>query len=185
MFETAQPGAASDLDRLLTALLHVEDGWRPNGERVDQLDAIERAKAALAAVQARVTDAFIAEEEVVAAEWRARAREAADAGDFHAWRAARDEGRRHGDETCSSAAPAPGSRRERHRDRVRIVAQIALARRVSPSRASLLVRAEKSLVNELPSVLAAMEAGQLSEWRAEIVVRESAVLTSEQRRLCL
>src|SRR5436190_21760327 len=140
MFETAQRDAVSDLDRLLTALLHVDGGWRPNAERVDQLDAIERAKAALAAVQARVTEAFIREEEVVAAEWRARAREAADAGDFHAWRAARHEARRHAGETHSAREPCP-SRRERQRDRVGIVAQVGLARRVSPSRASLLVRA--------------------------------------------
>jgi hypothetical protein len=182
MFEGMRRDAVSDLDGLLSALLHVEDGWRPNAERIDQLDAIERAKAALGAVQARVTDAFVAEEEVVAAEWRAQAREAADAGDFHAWRAARDEARRHVDETRCSA-PARGSRRERQRDRVGVVAQVALGRRVSPSRASLLVRAAQTLVHDLPSVLAAMEAGQLSEWRAEIVVRETAVLTSEQRRL--
>ena len=182
MFELGQQGAVSDLDGLLTALLHVEDGWRPNAERVDQLDAIERAKAALGAVQARVTDDFVAEEEEVAAEWRARARAAADAGDFHAWRVARDEARGHADETPCSAT-ARGSRRERQRDRVGVVAQVALARRVSPSRGSLLVRAAQTLVNDLPGVLAAMEAGQLSEWRAEIVVRETAVLSSEQRRL--
>jgi Domain of unknown function (DUF222) len=182
MFEGAHSDAMSDLDGLFTALLHVEDGWRPNGERVDQLDAIERAKAALAAVQARVTDAFVTEEEAVAAEWRAQAREAADAGDFHAWRSARDEARRHeGDTSCSDTVS--GSRRERQRDRVGVVAQVALARRVSPSRASLLVRAAQTLVHDLPSVLAAMEAGQLSEWRAEIVVRETAVLSSEQRRV--
>jgi hypothetical protein len=182
MFELGRRDAVSDLDGLLTALLHVEDGWRPNAERVDQLDAIERAKAALAAVQARVTEAFVVEEQQVAAEWRVRAREAADAGDFHAWRAARDEALRHADETrCSGTAR--GSRRERQRDRVGVVAQVALARRVSPSRAALLVRAAQTLVNDLPCVLAAMEAGQLSEWRAEIVVRETAVLTSDQRRL--
>ena len=67
MFESVQRDAGSDLDGLMSALLHVEDGWRPNGKRVDQLDAIERAKAALAAVQARVTDAFVVEEEQVAA----------------------------------------------------------------------------------------------------------------------
>jgi hypothetical protein len=182
MFESMQRDAVSDLDGLLSALLHVEQGWRPNAERVDQLDAIERAKAALAAVQARVTNAFVAEEEVVAAEWRASAQEAADAGDFHAWRAARDEARRHAVDTRCSDTVA-GSRRERQRDRLGVVAQVALARRVSPSRASLLVRAAQTLVNDLPSVLAAMEAGELSEWRAEIVVRETAVLTGEQRRL--
>ncbi len=35
----------------------------------------------------------------------------------------------------------------------------------------------------MPHTLAALEAGELSEWRAQIIVRETATLTSEQRSL--
>ncbi|EUA34822.1 hypothetical protein I552_5611 [Mycobacterium xenopi 3993] len=40
----------------------------------------------------------------------------------------------------------------------------------------------KALVHEMPHTLAALEAGQLSEWRATLIVRESACLDVEDRR---
>ena len=39
----------------------------------------------------------------------------------------------------------------------------------------------KALVHEMPHTLAALEAGALSEWRATILVRESACLDVEDR----
>jgi hypothetical protein len=40
----------------------------------------------------------------------------------------------------------------------------------------------KALVHEMPHTLAALEAGVLTEWRATLIVRESACLDVEDRR---
>ena len=47
-------------------------------------------------------------------------------------------------------------------------AQIALARRESPVKGGRLLGLAKALVTEMPHTLAALEAGQLSEWRARV-----------------
>lgn len=64
-----------------------------DADRIDQLAALERVKAAAAAAQARVTAAFVDSQEHVAQAWRERARECSDSGDFEGWRAARDQAR--------------------------------------------------------------------------------------------
>ena len=176
MFESADTVSTADLRDLVEMLSRVDDAVT-NAARVDQLDALERVKAAVAATQARVTAAFLAEEEQVAAEWRSRAKSAADGDDFDAWRAARDEERRH----TWPPEPARSARRASREDRVGVVGQIALARRVSPSRAAGLVSTARALVHEMPATLAALEVGDLSEWRAELVVRECQVLDAEHR----
>ena len=62
--------------------------------------------------------------------------------------------------------------------------QVALARRVSPSRGSRLVASALTLVREMPHTMAALQDGTLTEWRgAEVVTRGVAVLTPEQRTL--
>ena len=60
--------------------------------------------------------------------------------------------------------------------------EIALARRDSTSKGDQHLGLAKALVNEMPCTLAALEAGVLSEWRATLIVRESACLTVEDRR---
>nr|WP_237393973.1 HNH endonuclease [Pseudarthrobacter sp. ATCC 49987] len=60
-------------------------------------------------------------------------------------------------------------------------AQIALARRESPARGSRLLGLAKALVSEMPHTLAALETGQLTEWRATLLVKETACLTAEDR----
>ena len=60
-------------------------------------------------------------------------------------------------------------------------AQIALARRESPARGGRLLGLAKALVTEMPHTLAALEAGQLNEWRATLLVRETACLSAEER----
>ncbi|PIB76028.1 HNH endonuclease [Mycobacterium celatum] len=60
--------------------------------------------------------------------------------------------------------------------------EIALARRDSPARGGRHLGFAKALVHEMPHTLAALEAGQLSEWRATLIVRESACLDVEDRR---
>jgi hypothetical protein len=59
--------------------------------------------------------------------------------------------------------------------------QIALARRESPARGGRLLGLAKALVTEMPHTLAALETGQLNEWRATLLVRETACLTAADR----
>ena len=62
-----------------------------------------------------------------------------------------------------------------------IGAQIALARRESPAKGGRLLGLAKALVTEMPHTLAALESGQLNEWRATLLVRETACLTAADR----
>ncbi len=63
-----------------------------------------------------------------------------------------------------------------------IGAQVALARRDSRAQGSRHLGVAEALCKEMPHTLAALEAGQISEWRATLVVRETACLTVEHRR---
>ncbi|WP_311214897.1 MULTISPECIES: HNH endonuclease [unclassified Arthrobacter] len=60
-------------------------------------------------------------------------------------------------------------------------AQVALARRESPNRGSRLLGLAKALVTEMPRTLAALNKGQLNEWRATLLVKETACLAVEDR----
>ncbi|WP_159705200.1 HNH endonuclease signature motif containing protein [Arthrobacter sp. 18067] len=60
-------------------------------------------------------------------------------------------------------------------------AQVALARRESPNRGSRLLGLAKALVIEMPRTLAALQSGQLNEWRATLLVKETACLSVEDR----
>ncbi|MET4540155.1 hypothetical protein ABIE37_001936 [Arthrobacter bambusae] len=60
-------------------------------------------------------------------------------------------------------------------------AQVALARRESPNRGSRLVGLAKALVTEMPRTLAALNKGLLNEWRATLLVKETACLSVEDR----
>ena len=62
-----------------------------------------------------------------------------------------------------------------------IGAQIALARRESPARGGRLLGLAKALVTEMPHTLTALDTGQLNEWRATLLVRETACLTAADR----
>ena len=61
-------------------------------------------------------------------------------------------------------------------------AQIALARRDSPHRGARHLGFGKALAHEMPHTLSALSAGVLSEWRATLLVRETACLDVEDRR---
>ena len=84
------------------------------------------------------------------------------------------------DASRRAAEAAAGVRSERRGRGV--AAEVALARRDSPARGSRHLGFAKALVYEMPYTLAALEAGVLSEWRATLVVRESACLDVEDRR---
>ena len=63
-----------------------------------------------------------------------------------------------------------------------VAAQVALARRESPYRGSQHAGLAQALVTELPTTLAALRSGDISEWRATIVARETACLDPADRR---
>jgi len=63
-----------------------------------------------------------------------------------------------------------------------VASEVALARRDSPARGGRHLGFAKALVCEMPHTLAALQCGALSEWRATLIVRESACLDVEDRR---
>ena len=77
---------------------------------------------------------------------------------------------------ADAAAGVPAEERGRG-----VAAQVALARRESPARGSRLHGLAKALVSEMPHTLAALETGQLNEWRATLLVKETACLSAEDR----
>ena len=101
-----------------------------------------------------------------------RVKSAAAAGQARA-AAALDEKRRAGE----AAAGVPKARQGRG-----VATEVALARRDSPARGGQHLGFAKALVHEMPHTLAALECGALSEWRATLIVRESACLDVEDRR---
>jgi hypothetical protein len=76
-----------------------------------------------------------------------------------------------------AAAGVPAARRGRG-----VAGEVALARRDSPARGGRHLGFAKALVHEMPHTLAALDCGALSEWRATLIVRESACLDVEDRR---
>jgi hypothetical protein len=78
---------------------------------------------------------------------------------------------------AQAAAGVPA--RERGRG---VGAQVALARRESPSRGSRHLGLARALEDELPCTGDHLRAGRVSEWRATIVARETACLDPDDRR---
>lgn len=78
---------------------------------------------------------------------------------------------------AETAAGVPVAKRGRG-----LASEVALARRDSPTRGGRHLGFARALVDEMPHTLAALEAGALSEWRATLIVRESACLDVEDRR---
>ena len=101
-----------------------------------------------------------------------RVKAAAAAGQARA-AAALDAARRAAD----AAAGVPAARRGRG-----VASEVALARLDSPARGNRHLGFAKALVHEMPHTLAALEAGVLTEWRATLIVRESACLDVDDRR---
>lgn len=62
-----------------------------------------------------------------------------------------------------------------------VAAEVGLARRESPHRARTLLGLATVLDRELPATMAAFAAGEISEWRAMLVCRETACLSREDR----
>jgi len=64
---------------------------------------------------------------------------------------------------------------------VGVGAEVALARRESPAKGSRLLGLARALVTEMPHTLAALDTGLLNEWRATLLVRETACLDAADR----
>lgn len=62
-------------------------------------------------------------------------------------------------------------------------AQVALARRDSPDRGGKQVGFAEALVHEMPQTLAALQSGVIGEWRATVLVRETACLSRPHRAM--
>ncbi|UYY81095.1 HNH endonuclease [Arthrobacter sp. YA7-1] len=78
--------------------------------------------------------------------------------------------------SADAAAGVPADERGRG-----VAAQVALARRESPAKGSRLLGLANALVTEMPRTLAALDTGQLNEWRATLLVKETACLSAEDR----
>ena len=63
-----------------------------------------------------------------------------------------------------------------------IASQVALARRDSPARGQQHLGVALALVNDMPQALGGLTRGEISEWRATLLVRETATLSREDRR---
>ena len=124
---------------------------------------------ALAAVDPCADQALLVEQ----IGWLERVKSAAAAGQARA--AALLDQKRRADE---SAAGLPKAKQGRG-----VASEVALARRDSPSRGNRLLGLAEALVHEMPHTLAALECGALSEWWATLIVRESACLDVEDRRV--
>ncbi|TNU73469.1 DUF222 domain-containing protein, partial [Miniimonas arenae] len=64
-----------------------------------------------------------------------------------------------------------------------VAAQVALARGESPHHGGKLLGAAEALLTEMPHTLTALAHGSLNEWRAMLLIRESACLTRTDRAL--
>lgn len=81
------------------------------------------------------------------------------------------------------AALAEDSSQRQHRLMTRSVAgQVALARRDSRHRGNQHLGLARALCGEMPHTLTALTTGATSEWRATVMVRETACLSVEDRR---
>jgi hypothetical protein len=82
---------------------------------------------------------------------------------------------------AAEQAAAATSREGQARALRSVAGEVGLARRVSPARAHSLVGMARALCADLPCTLGALAAGEVSEWQAMLVVRETAVLSAADR----
>ncbi|MBM9466058.1 HNH endonuclease [Nakamurella leprariae] len=119
---------------------------------VELITAIERLKAAGAAVQASATTALLDRQLTIS------------------------------DASASADESGDVAKRRRAAVRRSVGAQVALARRVSPHQGGRHLGLAVALRDELPELGAALRRGAVSEWKATLVARETACLNPELRR---
>ncbi len=81
---------------------------------------------------------------------------------------------------ASRTAGITGATKKEERLRASVTGQVALARRVSPTRGGQHVGLASALV-EMPHTMAALRTGEITEWRATLITRATACLTTEHR----
>jgi hypothetical protein len=82
----------------------------------------------------------------------------------------------------SQTAGLSTKRARDERTRRSVSGQVALARRESPFRGGRHVGLARVLTLEMPNVFGALRSGVISEWRATLIVRETACLSVQDRR---
>lgn len=85
--------------------------------------------------------------------------------------------------TISQFAAGKAARTRDEVARRSVCGQVALARRDSPARGGRHVGMAQALVAEMPHTLTALSHGHISEWRATLLVRETACLSREHRAM--
>ncbi|MBM9466509.1 HNH endonuclease [Nakamurella leprariae] len=119
---------------------------------VELISAAETLKAAAASLQARATTALL------------------------------DQQLTTSDQSASANEPGDAAKRRRVAVRRSVGAQVALARRVSPAQGGRHLGLALSLRDELPRLASALRRGEVSEWKATLVARETACLTRTDQR---
>ncbi|MFC9333009.1 HNH endonuclease [Arthrobacter sp. NPDC057009] len=167
----AGPGPAAG-ERILAAPVLLEADLTADGPGLmDQNRALEKVKCMIAGQQARL-----------AVEFEARQRQEQTEPGMESSPGMADPGQTAPALAKSSSLPAGDLGRKRPKEHTLGVAeQIALSRGESPHRGGRLLGMAKALVIEMPHTLAALDAGQLNEERAMYFVKETAVLTVEDR----
>ena len=82
---------------------------------------------------------------------------------------------------ASQLRAAATTKRDPDEVRRSIASQVALARKDSPVRGNRHVGFAKAMVEEMPHTFQALQDGRISEWRATLLVRETACLSLEHR----
>jgi len=151
-------------------------GLEGQRERIEAIRALEDLKDAASAAQAELAVALVAAEVDAAGS----ACDAAARDDDGRAEVDRDDSQ-DGEPTRQLEASSRLRERKVAQARRSAIGQIALARRESPHRARTLVGVAEALVLEMPHTLAALRTGALNEYRATLLVRETACLDKESR----
>lgn len=140
------------LARLRSRLARIDGVGEADADLLDQIEELERLKCAAAAAQARLTTRFA------------------------------DSQRRQALEKLAPDASAGERRRTKAQAGRSTSAQIALARHESPARGQMLLGLARALADEMPHTAHALAKGDINEWRATIIARETSCLTAADRR---
>lgn len=159
----ADPVALAHVRRWQDALAAAaqESGDLDDATRIDLIRGLEELKSACAAAQARLTMDF-------------RASQVAEVEDQI------EQGLADAEERGNRHRMLARAHRERALAARSVCGQIALARRESPVAGNRHVGVALALT-EMPHTFAALQRGLLSEWRATILVKETACLSREDR----
>ena len=155
------PDLDADLSALRAALDRLTSAGDVEGKisqsaRIEAIRALEDVKDAACAAQAELAVAVVTAEVAVA-------------------EAVSDDADR------DAASPSRAQDRRTARARRSAIAQVALARRESPHRGRVLVGMAEALVREMPHTLGALRSGAVNEFRATMLVRETACLDRAAR----